>query len=174
MEESHCVKCPECGEEFDNRDAVIAHMQEVHNIDLCEEFSCKKCHEVFNGKKPLANHKCTEHNKFQENKKECWLFRQGRCHWGERCKFIHTLQQGPGEVQGGERRREYTEACRRGRGCGYMAAGICSFFHPGVGVQKPREAGQGGRWGQQGHGGRGQGGQGAQDFSMRRQFQENY
>ena len=77
-------------------------------------------------------------------------------------------------------RREYTEACRRGRECGYMAAGICSFYHQGVGVQKPREEGQGGRWGQQGPGGRGQGGHGGQeghreqDFTMRRQFQQNY
>ena len=85
-----------------------------------------------------------------------------------------VAQQRPG---GGQQRREFTPACDRGDRCGYLANGCCNFFHPGVGVQKPREEG---RWGQQGPRGRGQGGHGGQgghreqDFTMRRQFQLNY
>ena len=49
-------------------------------------------------------------------------------------------QQGP---RGDQQRSEFTEACWRGRECGYLASGCCNFFHPGVGVQVPR---QGCRW----------------------------
>ena len=45
-------------------------------------------------------------------------------------------------------------ACMRGPRCNYLAAGVCSYFHPGVGVQNPQGQGQGG---QGGHGKRVQG-----------------
>jgi len=47
-------------------------------------------------------------------------------------------------AHGPQQSRQLTPACARGDGCGLLAAGTCKLFHPGVGVQQPREGGQDG------------------------------
>ena len=163
MKKDHSHKCNECGLVHDNRDALITHLREVHSIDIYIDWSCKDCHEIFNGKENLDKHKCSEQDRFQERKQEeCRYFRQGRCDWGDRGRFPHNQQQQqrPGVAQerpgvarerpGVAQERVWSEACRRGDGCTFLAAGRCHFFHRGVGVQQPRQGGQGGRQGSPG------------------------
>ena len=60
------------------------------------------------------------------NSKECFYFIRGHCLKGDTCAFKHGNQ------------RNYTPECRNGSHCRYLSSGICSFFHPGVGVQRPK------------------------------------
>ena len=55
-------------------------------------------------------------------------FSRGDCWRGDACRFSH-------KSQGNERKYPI---CRNGPWCKYLSSGICSFFHHGVGVQKPR------------------------------------
>ena len=140
---NHKQKCIECADVFDSRDYLITHLREEHNIDIENDWNCESCHEVFNGYEALRNHKCQEQFQVPRQRKECWNFKQGRCHRGDSCWFGHTKRSDVRSHQQEQHRREYTEACRRGRECVYLAAGVCNFFHPRVGVQAPRQRGQG-------------------------------
>jgi hypothetical protein len=55
----------------------------------------------------------------------CRYFANGYCVKGESCSFSHIPNNS-------------VSTCRNGQRCGYLANGVCSFFHPGVGVQQPR------------------------------------
>ena len=57
--------------------------------------------------------------------KLCRYFANGFCSKGESCSFSHGI-------------KPYVPLCRNGQRCGYLANGVCGFFHPGVGVQKTR------------------------------------
>ena len=62
------------------------------------------------------------------NGKECYYYRRGECLKGDLCSFKHqeTIE------------RTQTPKCRNGSRCRYFANGVCVFYHPGVGVQKPK------------------------------------
>ena len=180
---NHKQKCTVCRDVFDCRDFLITHLQAAHNIDIEKDWSCESCHEVFNGQEALRNHNCQEQFQVTRQKKECWNFKQGRCNYGDRCWFSHTKRSNVRSHQQEQHRGEYKELCRRGRGCGYMANGCCNFFHPGVGVQAPRQGGHGGQGGPQGGQARRQGAQGGaqggrrfnhEGFSLNQGFLENY
>ena len=64
-----------------------------------------------------------------ENKKECFYYRKGSCLRGDSCRFQHNDQNYQPSVP----------ECRNGRFCRYLSSGVCSFFHAGVGVQKPKQ-----------------------------------
>ena len=55
----------------------------------------------------------------------CRYFMNGFCIKGEFCSFSHGI-------------KSSVPLCRNGQRCGYLANGVCSFFHPGVGVLRPR------------------------------------
>ena len=57
----------------------------------------------------------------------CRYFRRGYCAKGTQCTFRHS-----------ESYQIYAPACNQGLRCRYLAQGRCSFFHPGVGIQKPQ------------------------------------
>ena len=57
----------------------------------------------------------------------CRHFSNGWCGKGDWCKFSH-----PEELNN----KFNISECRNGAKCGYLANGICSFYHWGVGVQK--------------------------------------
>ena len=64
-----------------------------------------------------------------DNSKDCFFFiKNGGCLRGTSCRFKHPeIQEAP-----------KAPACRNGRSCKYLASGVCSFFHAGVGIQQPR------------------------------------
>ena len=59
------------------------------------------------------------------NTQPCRYFANGYCVKGESCSFTHIPY-------------NQVPMCRNGQRCGYLANGVCSFFHHGVGVQRPR------------------------------------
>ena len=74
-----------------------------------------------------------EHNTNQQGferrqaRKSCRYFRRGYCLKGNQCAFEHS-----------EQTQNHTPACNKGLECRYLYQNRCSFFHPGIGVQKPQ------------------------------------
>ena len=60
--------------------------------------------------------------------KICRYFRRGYCAKGSQCEFKHS-----------QAYKNYAPACNQGPGCRFLSQNRCSFFHQGVGVQKPRK-----------------------------------
>ena len=59
--------------------------------------------------------------------KICRFFVNGGCVKGNTCTFSHPENVG---------NKSYVPECRNGMRCRYLATGVCSFFHRGVGVQQ--------------------------------------
>ena len=78
----------------------------------------------------MVKHKEQCRGGFQEVRtKVCKFFVSGSGCWkGQECRFSHPQTKHPRD----------TPVCKNGRFCTFLARGVCSFFHGGVGVQKPR------------------------------------
>ena len=59
--------------------------------------------------------------------KICRYFRNGYCSKGEHCIYKHV------EIQ-----LEATPRCNRGQDCIFMQQNRCYYFHPDIGVQRPK------------------------------------
>ena len=108
----------------------IAEQERVYLQRL--NISCAICGGRFQSQSQLEDH-MKEHTTNQQSferqnaNKPCRYFRRGYCAKGNQCAFQHN-----------EHNQNYTPACNQGNQCRYLYWNRCSFFHPGVGVQKPQ------------------------------------
>ena len=100
------------------------------------DIACVQCGKRFSNGRDVDDHMLT-HKDEEENAafegytetRVCRYFRRGACVKGNMCRFVHNnTNQG----------RVFTLRCAKGQACIFLQQNRCSFFHPGVGVQKPR------------------------------------
>ena len=84
-----------------------------------------------------------EHRTKQDTSKlVCRYYRDGKCLKGDSCGYSHVgFVRKNVEVNKSSRPTQKSSTCRHGVECSWLARGQCSFFHQGVGVQKPRQQG---------------------------------
>ena len=111
--------CTMCPAEFKMEADLRVH-ETIHNEDI----PCTQCDAVFETKKQLSYHKRTEHEGFNTVIKLCRYFQQGRCHKGAECSFTHEYKNNMKS-----QKQQWSQACRRGPRCEFLAMGDCYFFH---------------------------------------------
>ena len=145
-------ECPHCPAKCKTRTDLNLHMI-THNKDIV----CQQCDEMFQTKSDLNHHMRTNHDGFKKVRKMCRYFLQGRCTKGIQCQFDHS-QRGTNQRQYNQtnhnnqhnqqynqsqtNQTKFTPQCKRGQMCPFLDQGKCNFFHPGVGVQCPRNVKQ--------------------------------
>ena len=99
---------------------------------------CGQCGKAFTSGSEVDDHMLIhieeeENGAFRENKelKTCRYFKRGVCTKGIHCRFAHVKQ----NVQ-------VPPQCNKGQMCRFLKQNRCSFFHPGIGVQNPRNKSQ--------------------------------
>ena len=98
--------------------------------------ACVQCGKRFSCGREIDEH-MREHRdeavngEFEEykNNRICRYFRRGTCTRGQQCRFSHNIE---------NQTRQFTPRCTKGESCFFLQQNRCSFFHPGVGVQRPR------------------------------------
>ena len=157
--------CTKCNKQFQAKNALKQHMNSQHpanppvghaqwadkrnqvqELDYC----CNQCGNCFAELKQLREHKKNDHKgqtfqEFTAVKAQCHFYLQGRCNRNP-CRFSHNQQQQQQQKQQQQKQQQQqqqqqqqTPACSRGQQCRFLAWGTCNFFHPGVGVQQPRQ-----------------------------------
>ena len=87
----------------------------------------------------MRKHYEKDHKMDQEKSKVvCKHWRNGNCFKGNKCDFSHVGHQNTSNVKSTSKTSTKVPACKNGSSCDWLGKGICSFFHPQVGVQKPR------------------------------------
>ena len=147
-------ECDECDKTFPTESSMRQHKSSKHKKtyslpvghaewvrDVRNEpqthkaFACTDCGQTF-----ASIHEISEHVKehtgqthksesFRKVNRSCRYFRRGYCAKGNNCNFSHKESQST----------HYTPTCNKGSQCLFLQQNRCSFYHPGVGVQKPRE-----------------------------------
>ena len=89
--------------------------------------SCERCGLKVRNQQDFQRH-VSECSFQRASNKICRYFVNGGCVKGSQCVFLHPE---------GKQFRS-APPCRNGGQCKYLAQGVCSFFHRGYGVQRPR------------------------------------
>ena len=126
-------KCKICAAEFASLHHLRQHVKSKHEEPNANNRNCKVtcqyCGLIMNSRQEMENHQRECNTAFQNvRNKICKYFVKGACFKGSLCKFDHPHE------------KQYRAApeCRNGIQCRYLLSGACSFFHRGVGVQRPR------------------------------------
>ena len=122
--ENASFNCTMCDQSFDAKAKLRIHNEKQHMHQRINP--CENCGKIFKSSYTKNEHmnECTVG--FQTvNPQPCRYFMNGFCTKGEFCSFSHGI-------------KSSVPLCRNGQRCGYLANGVCSFFHPGVGVLRPR------------------------------------
>ena len=109
-------QCDKCDQTFDARAKLRVHNEKKH-LSKQSSYQCENCDKVFptQGQKNVHMNECTAG--FETVKTSlCRYFMNGYCLKGSSCTFSHQLNSS----------------------APYCRNGVCSFFHPGVGIQRPR------------------------------------
>ena len=158
--------CNKCKKQFKAENSLKQHMSTQHmkpqesvsppighpqwamerNETNILDYTCNQCESAFSELKDLRYHKANEHqgksfNGFWNVQKQCHFFKQGRCN-RIRCRFAHgppVQQQQEEQDRQGQQQHGDHPLCTRGDQCQFLAWGTCNYFHPGVGVQQPRQ-----------------------------------
>ena len=145
--------CNKCKETF-TRQGLRRHKQNCHGVK--KYFKCSECGEMFSSVDAVKKHREEEHQRTAVRSKEvCFHWRRGHCDKGDRCLFSHVGRQG--DTAATNRTSTNAPDCSNGSSCLWLSRGVCSYFHPRVGVQKPwenRRRSQGGLQENSGQGGR--------------------
>ena len=123
--------CIHCDITFNAQFQLRQHMTQRHgNESQPVEHNCQLCGMNFATIELINEHQQYCHGEFQNvRKRVCRYFLNGACVKGKFCKFSHPQDMNfiPD-----------VPFCRNGFRCKYLAQGVCSFFHKGVGVQMPK------------------------------------
>ena len=110
----------------------IVNKHKPQNIQV-PNVNCEVCGYSTNNHQDMVTHKRGCNSEFiRVGNKICKYFATVGCFKGQSCRFKHPE----------ENQRRDTPSCRNGIQCRYLANGVCSFFHRGVGVQNPRQQSQ--------------------------------
>ena len=121
--------CDVCKHSFDAKAKLRIHVEKNHAKG--GSFKCENCGKVFTTQHDRKEHMDKCNQGFETIKTQsCRFYANGICIKGDSCSFLHQPNHQPNYST--------TPHCRNGLRCGYFANGVCSFFHPGVGVQRPR------------------------------------
>ena len=124
--------CEECDLLFTSQHYLRLHVAKKH-ASACHNATssnCDNCGIVFRNNGELKRHMEECIGAFQQVEgQKCRYYRRGRCWRGDQCRFVHD------DVENFE--EENIPECRNGPQCGYLANGVCRFFHSSSGAQKP-------------------------------------
>ena len=122
--------CGTCQSSFQNVHHLRIHEEKNHiKLNQPTHITCDVCGQIFYRKNEFENHRNICANEFHEvsRNKECYFYNKGNCLKGDSCKFKH------------KQRQQRIPECKNGSDCRYLRRGVCSFFHRGMGVQKPKQ-----------------------------------
>ena len=107
-----------------------------NSANKASNIACVHCGKRFSNGTQIDEHMNehrdeTTNGKFEEYKETrmCRFFKRGACTKGSQCRFSHGNE---------NQSRQFTPRCSKGESCFFFHQNRCSFFHPGVGVQRPR------------------------------------
>ena len=126
-------RCDKCDATFTAIHHLRIHSAKQHahvNTSKQAEVNCEMCGFIITSMEQMVKHKELCRGGFQEvRNKVCKYFVSASGCWkGQQCRFSHPQT----------KQFQDTPACKNGNFCTFLAKGVCSFFHRGVGVQKPR------------------------------------
>ena len=127
-------RCNKCNKTFTNF-AMKRHRKKCHEE---EAFDCPECGQMHDSAMEVKRHYDSEH-KLQpvRNKEVCKHWRRGHCKKGDQCDYSHVGYQKSRESRTTSEPNMKVPACKNGSSCDWMKKGICSYFHRGIGVQRP-------------------------------------
>ena len=147
-------KCNNCSKSLNNF-AMRRHKEKCHAE---QRFDCPECGQMYNSAIDVKRHYDAEHKMEAVRSKEvCKHWRRGHCKKGDQCDYSHVGHQNSRESRNTSE-TTMVPACKHGSSCEWLKKGICSYFHRGVGVQRPwkiinRSEGGNGRFNQRSEGG---------------------
>ena len=108
-----------------------------------KQIACKTCDRMFKTISELKKHITDEHTGMKDKSKlVCRYYRDGKCLKGDHCEYSHVgFVRNNVQLNSNSRTTQKASTCRHGDNCLWLARGECSFYHQGVGVQKPRQQG---------------------------------
>ena len=157
-------KCDKCDKLFTYQ-GLKRHKHDCHSVR--NDYECPECSQICRNPKALKEHQDEDHAmEVVKSREVCYHWRRGNCFKGDSCRFSHVGRQNQNGSSTTSKASKKVPACSNGSACEWLSKGICSYFHPRVGVQKPwvrKNSQQGGRQenrGRQGGPREGSGGQG--------------
>ena len=134
--------CPDCGFQARTSNDIKKHQNEKHNeVEVSREvWACPDCGFRARSSNDIKKHQNDKHNEVEVSREVCKHWRNGNCFRADRCKFSHVgvqRKQTSPSTTGSSTANKRTAACRHGDKCSWFERGICSYFHKGVGFQKP-------------------------------------
>ena len=136
-------KCNNCQKRF-NSFAMRRHKETCHEKEM---FDCPECGQMCHTAIDVKKHYDAQHKMEQARSKQvCKHWRRGHCLKGDHCNYAHVGHQNPRDSITIRENTMRVPACRHGSDCDWLKRGTCSYFHTGVGVQKPwnnRDSGHG-------------------------------
>ena len=102
-------------------------------------FDCPECGQLCSSPNNVKKHQEEEHEwETVRSKEVCKHWRRGNCWKGTSCLYSHVgkQQENSSEITNNNTTKR-VPACGNGASCEWLLKGVCSFFHPRVGVQKP-------------------------------------
>ena len=140
----HCLEYGNTTVNCDNCDKTFTRFGIKRHGDSCkgstEVWACPECGFRARTSNDIKKHQNEKHNKVEVSREVCKHWRNGNCFRGDRCGFSHVgtqRKQTPPSTTRPTTSIAKTAACRHGDSCSWLERGVCSYFHKGVGVQKP-------------------------------------
>ena len=128
------MKCDKCNQLF-TRQGLKRHMK------ICQgkTFDCPECGELCSSLSNVKKHQEKEHEwETVRSREVCKHWRRGNCWKGTSCLYSHVGQQQENTLKStSQSTTKRVPACGNGSSCDWLRKGVCSYFHPRVGVQKP-------------------------------------
>ena len=130
--------CSECEHKGKSANDIRNHQAKEHMEDV---YVCDECGHKGKSAKDIRNHQAIKHRDaaVEVSKEVCKHWRKGNCFKGSQCLYSHVgyQQSNSSKPTLKSNTSSWSPACRHGEGCSWLAKGECSFFHKGIGVQKP-------------------------------------
>ena len=142
--ERHMAQCEELGleaVECNNKKKLVRWGSKKHKCQPTKKtIACTTCERIFKTIPEMKKHKANEHRAQEKSMIICRFYRQGNCLNGDSCQFSHAgFVRNNCQTSPTSKSTPKSSTCRHGDNCAWLAKGTCSFYHRGVGVQKPHQ-----------------------------------